>query len=235
MKMWKKKPPLPFRATRCPARRLFAALGAAGLVGLGGLVGGCGERGGGSGTLRSGPDPATPVPGIVETQPDRIPPDTVACTPSLTGEGQATLASVSDPAAPRITISVPDGWTSALGSGDTALILTGPKGMSAKVTITATDLQPDSAFLAYTANLGGSMRRLNFSITGVPFCGYSSQLLTGTLQGTSGAIEFADRITHIWTNTKKYLAAIHLEGPAAVPGFRPAKSALMQNFAIVIP
>nr|WP_262491175.1 hypothetical protein [Mycobacterium simiae] len=175
------------------------------------------------------------MPGIVATQPESIPPDTVACTPSLTGEGQATLASVSDPAAPRITMSVPEGWSSALGSGDTALTLNGPKGMSAKVSIVATNLRPDSAFLTYTANLGGSMRRLNFSVTGVPFCGYSSQLLTGTLQGTSGAIEFADRITHIWTNTKNYLVAIHLEGPAAVSGFRAAKAALMQNFAILIP
>ncbi|WP_244603767.1 hypothetical protein [Mycobacterium attenuatum] len=169
------------------------------------------------------------------THPEHIPPDTVACSPSLTGEGRATLAVVSDPAAPRITISVPDGWTSEPGAGDTALTLDGPNGMSATVTIAPTDRQPDGAFLAYTAALGGSMRRLNFSVIGVPFCGFSSQLLTGTLQGSSGPIEFADRIAHIWTNTKNYLVAIHLEGPAAVPGFRSAKSALMQNFAVAIP
>ncbi len=230
MKTWKKNSPLPFRATRRLARLLWAVT----LLCLPGIVAGCGERGGGPGAPAR-PGPAEPVPGIVTTHPEHIPPDTVACSPSLTGEGRATLASVSDPAAPRITISVPDGWTSTPGSGATALMLTGPNGMKATVTIAPTDLQPDRAFLAYTASLGGSMRHLNLLVTGVPFCGFSSQLLTGTLQGSSGPIEFADRVTHIWTNTKNYLVAIHLEGPAAVPGFRSAKSALMQDFAVVIP
>jgi len=221
---------LRFRETSRSAQLLRAAA----LLCLSGIVAGCGERGGGPGAPAH-PDPAEPVSGIVTTHPEHVPPDTVACSPSLTGEGRATLASVSDPAAPRITISVPDGWTSTPGSGATALTLTGPNGMSASVTIAPTDRQPDSAFLAYTASLGGSMRRLNFLVAGVPFCGFSSQLLTGTLQGSSGPIEFADRIAHIWTNTKNYLVAVHLEGPAAVPGFRSAKSALMQNFAVLIP
>ena len=86
--------------------------------------------------------------------------------------------------------------------------------MSATVTIAATELDPGGSFLRYTADLGASMPRLKFSVTGAQFCGYSSQRLSGTLQGQPGAIDFADRITHIWTNTKKYLVAIHLEGPA---------------------
>jgi hypothetical protein len=47
--------------------------------------------------------------------------------------------------------------------------------------------------------------------------------------------EFADRITHIWTNTSQYLVAIHLEGPQDAAGFGAAKAALMQDFAVVIP
>ncbi|WP_232021984.1 hypothetical protein [Mycobacterium basiliense] len=211
------------------------AFGTASLVCLSGVLVGCGERGGGSPKADFHPDPARPVPGIVATEPEHIPPDTVACVPSLTGEGRAHPANVSDPAAPRITLNVPDGWTSVAGSGDTASILTGPDGMTAKVTITPTDLPPDRAFLGYTSALRGSAPGFNFSIAGDPFCGYSSELLTGTLRGSSGAIQFADRITHIWTNTKQYLVAIHLEGPTGVAGFSVAKSALMQNFAIVIP
>ncbi len=235
MKTWKKNLHLPFRVTELSARRLCGALGMAGLVCLSGVVGGCGQRTGGSTAPNSHPDPAEPVPGIVATRPEHIPPDTIACAPSLTGEGRATLASVSDAAAPRITISVPDGWSSAAGTGDTALTLTGPARMSATVTITPTDLQPDSAFSRYTASLGGSMPRLNFSVAGAPFCGFSSELLTGTLQGPSGGIDFADRITHIRTNTLQYLVAIHVEGPVAAAGFRAAKSTLTQNFAVVIP
>ncbi len=53
--------------------------------------------------------------------------------------------------------------------------------------------------------------------------------------GPPGTRAFADRITHIWTNTDKYLVATHLEGPADTPGFDAAKTALMQDFAVVIP
>ncbi len=66
------------------------------------------------------------------------------------------------------------------------------------------------------------------------FCGYSGQLLTGTFHRAS-AFDFADRITHIWTNTTKYLVAIQLQGPAGAAGFGAAKSVLMQEFAVVMP
>jgi hypothetical protein len=55
------------------------------------------------------------------------------------------------------------------------------------------------------------------------------------LGGPSGTFDFADRLTRIWTNTKKYLVAIQLQGPAGAPGFDAAKSTLMQEFAVVIP
>jgi hypothetical protein len=219
-------------------------LGAAVVVGLLGVTG-CGKTTGGTpggqtpskadSAVAKGPaDPAEPVPGIAATLPDHIPPNALVCVPPP-GTGHPTPATVSDPAAPRITIAVPDGWNSAAGTGDTALTMTGPSGMSATVTIASTDPQPDSAFRRYTAAMGGAMARLKFSVTGAPFCGYSSQQLTMTVQGPSGRVDYADRITHIWTNTNKYLVAVHLQGPAGAAGFSTAKSTLMQQFTVVIP
>lgn len=220
---------MPFRATELSAR--IAAL--AGLALLSGALAGCRPNETAAPTRHS--DPAEPVPGIVATPADRIPPGALVCLPKPAGSGEATVAAVSDQAAPRITISVPQGWTATPGTGATALTLIGPDTMSAQVTIDATDLAPESAFLRHTAGVGGTMPRLKFSVTGAPFCGFSSQQLTGTLQGPSGGIDFADRITHIWTNTTKYLVTIHLEGHSGAGGFGAAKSALLQDFAVVIP
>jgi hypothetical protein len=173
------------------------------------------------------PDPAEPVPGVAATLPYHIPPNALVCVAPNAGSGHPTSAVVRDPEAPKITISVPDGWNSSAGTGDIALATTGPDGMSATVTIAATELDPGGSFLRYTADLGASMPRLKFAVTGAEFC--------GTLQGQPGAIDFADRIAHIWTNSKKYLVAIHLEGPAGRAGFDAAKSTLMQDFGVVIP
>lgn len=222
-----------FRGTRSFARLLCAVLGAAILLCL--AATGCTRVTGGSAASTPASDPAEPVPGIAPTLRDHIPPNAVSCVASPIGSGHPTAATVSDPAAPRITIIVPDEWRSAAGTGDTALTLTGPAGMSATVTIAPTELAPDSAFLRYTAGIGGSLARQKFSVHGAPFCGYSSQQLTGTLRGPSGGIDFADRITHIWTNTKQYLVSIHLEAPIDAPGFGTAKSTLTQDFTVVIP
>jgi hypothetical protein len=92
---------------------------------------------------------------------------------------------------------------------------------------------PDGwASAAGGGDLRGKRPAGKVAVTAAQFCGYSSQLLTGTVPG---AVDFADRITHIWTNTKAYLVAIHLEGPAGAPGFDAAKTTVMQQFAVVIP
>lgn len=233
-----------FRATDPHARSVRTVLGAAaGLVLLSAVVA-CGTTTGGSGgsaatttsTASKRPaDPAEPVPGIETTLREDIPPNAALCVPRPTGGGTLTPAAVADPVAPRITISLPDGWRSAPGTGDTALTMTGLEGMSAMVTIAATDLPPDQAFLRYTTGMGAAMPRLKFSVAGAAFCGYSSQLLTMTGQGPHGSVDFADRITHVWTNTKSFLVNIHLEAPAGARGFSAAKSVLMQQFAVVIP
>jgi hypothetical protein len=176
------------------------------------------------------------VPGIEETLPDHIPPNAFVCFPEPTGIGVGTVAQVADPGAPRITVTVPDGWTSEPGQGDVALTLSGPDGMTGTVTIAETKLDPAAAFADYAAMLRRSKPEIKVDTEGARFCGYSSQKLTGTFLGPSGTLGFADRITHIWTNTDKYLVTIHMEGPAeAPPGFSAAKAALMQDFAVVIP
>lgn len=222
-----------FRAISGSGRLLCAALSVAGVIAMSATA--CGRVTGGSGASTPSSDPAEPVPGIAPTLRDHIPPNAVACVASPIGNGHPTVASVSDPSAPRVTINVPDDWSSAVGTGDVALTLSGPGAMSATVSIASTELPPDSAFLRYTAGVGGSMARQKFSVAGAQFCGYSSQQLAGALRGPAGGIDFADRITHIWTNTKQYLVSIHLEAPVGAAGFAAAKSMLTQDFTVVIP
>lgn len=179
-------------------------------------------------------DPLAGVPGVETTLPAHIPLDALECFPPPSVVGRPTTARVADPAAPKITISVPDGWTSTAGDGDVALVLAGPDGMTGKVTIAPTILTPAAAFAQYDATVRAKAGA-EVTITPAPFCGYSSQQLAGTYRGPSGAIAFADRIAHIWTNTKSYLVAIHQEGPAGLLGFDAAKIALMADFAVVIP
>ncbi|WP_231971421.1 hypothetical protein [Mycobacterium sp. E3198] len=179
-------------------------------------------------------DPAEPVPGVEVTLPEHIPPNAVVCFPRPPASGTMAVASVPDPAAPVITLPLPDGWNSARGSGDVALTASGPAGMSVRVTITPTDLEAGGAFLRYAAELRTRWPGVAVAVAPAQFCGYSSQLLSGTVAGPGG-VAFADRITHVWTNTKSFLVVIHLEGPVGVPGFDAAKATTMQQFAVVIP
>ncbi|WP_232075173.1 hypothetical protein [Mycobacterium seoulense] len=179
------------------------------------------------------PDPAEPVPGVETTLPDHIPPNALVCFPPP-ASGSMTKASVADPVAPVLTVALPDGWSSAPGTGDVALTSAGPDGMSMRVTIARTDLEPGGAFLRYATDLRTASPGVKVTVTAAQFCGYSSQLLSGT-GGGSGANEFADRITHVWTNTRAYLVVVHLQGPGKAPGFAAAKSTVMQEFAVTIP
>ncbi len=208
---------------------------AVGLLCLATAVVGCEKTTGGTAVRSSAPrpsDPAEPVPGVQVTVPDHVPPNAVTCFPPPPTSGTMARAWVPDPVAPVIVLPLPDGWSSTPGAGDVALTSTGPDGMSVRVTIAPTDLDPGGAFLRYTAGLRTTKPGGKVTVTAAQFCGYSSQLLAGTVPG---AVAFADRITHIWTNTKAYLVAIQLDGPAGAPGFEAAKSTVMQQFAVVIP
>jgi len=217
---------LRFRATKLAVGLLCLATG---------VAVGCEKTTAGTAIGASPPrlsDPAEPVPGVEVTVPDHIPPNAVACFPPPGASATTARASVPDPVAPVIVLPLPDGWVSAAGSGDVALTSTGPDGMSVRVAIAPTDLDPGGAFLRYTADLRTKRPGGKVSVTAAQFCGYSSQVLSGTVPG---AVDFADRITHIWTNTKAYLVAIQLEGPAGSPGFDAAKATVMQQFTIIIP
>jgi hypothetical protein len=228
--------------SRSPWARLAISALAAGAVlsGCSRTIDGVAAWTGGSPQSASGPHQTTkrnhaPVPGIETTLPEHIPPNAFVCFPGPVGVGIGTVAHVNDPAAPRITLAVPDAWNSEPGEDDVALSLSGPDGMTGKVTITLTARDAESAFADYVATLMRSNTDAHVDTVGVKFCGYSSQKLTGTFLGPQGIVEFADRITHIWTNSGNYLVAIHVEGPEDRPGFGAAKAALMQDFAIVIP
>lgn len=179
-------------------------------------------------------DPAEPVPGVETTLPDHIPPNALVCFPPPPASGSMTKASVADPAAPVLTVALPDGWPSTPGTGDVALTSAGPDGMSVRVTIARTDLDPGGAFLRYASDVRTARPGVKVTVTAAQFCGYSSQLLSGTGGGT-GANDFADRITHVWTNTQAYLVVVHLEAPGKSPGFEAAKSTVTQQFAVIIP
>jgi hypothetical protein len=154
-------------------------------------------------------DPAETIPGVETTLPQHIPPNAVVCFPQPPFSGRLALASVPDPVAPRVMFRLP-----------------------VRVTITSTELDAGGAFLRYAGDLRTAKQGVRVTVEAAQFCGYSSQLLSGT---GPGAVDFADRITHTWTNTKAYLVATQLDGPAGAPGFGAAKSTLMQQFAVVIP
>jgi hypothetical protein len=245
MKTWKRNWHWRFRVTKAPLRFSYAVLGPACLLAVG-LLTGCVKTSPGvavranepilsTKSTAQHPTGGTGVPGIETTLPDHVPPNAFVCVPEPTGIGVGTVAQVADPAAPRITVARPDGWTADPGQGDVALALSGPDGMTGTVTIAATTLDPAAAFADYAGMLRRSKPDLQLDTADAKFCGYSSQKLTGTFLGSPGTIGFADRITHIWTNTNSYLVTIHLEGPADAAGLNAAKAALMQDFAVVLP
>jgi hypothetical protein len=178
---------------------------------------------------------ALPEPGVVSTLPDTVPPDALACMPPPGDAGTATNAHVADPVAPRIVVNLPKDWTSTPGQGDVALTLSGPSGMSGTVTIAPTTLAPADAFKHYSDELMKTAPLVAENVRPAEFCGYSGQILFGTMSGAGPTVEFSDRLAHIWTNTAKYLVGIHAQAPKDTPGYDAAKSVLMQDFSVVIP
>ena len=239
--MWKKNWRWPFRVTELLSKAVLGAAFVAVIAALSGCVRTTdGVPAWTGGTAQSAASPSTtgnstPVPGVETTLLDHIPPNAFACFAETTGIGIGTVAQVSDPAAPRLTVTRPDGWTAEPGQRDVPLTLAGPDGLTGTVTIAVTKLDPAAAFADHAATLARSKPDLDVDTVGASFCGYSSQKLTGAYLGPPGTLDFADRITHIWTNTNNYLVTAHLEGAADAPGLDAAKTALMQDFAVVIP
>ena len=123
-----------------------------------------------------------------------------------------------------------------MGSGDVGARLDGPHGMSATVTIAATQLDPAAAFTEYADRVMAESAVSSVSVLPGPLCGYSGQKLMGVWSDTpQNAVEFADRIVHVWTNTKDYLVAVHVQAPTGTAGFDAVSSLLTEDFEIGIP
>ena len=144
---------------------------------------------------------------------------------------------VSDPAAPIITIGFPDGWSmTSRPRGDVGAQLEGHGGMWAVVTIAKTVLGPAQAFGKSVDDAMAAAPVDSLSVQPANLCGYSGQILMGAWPDTPhGAVQFADRLLHIWTNRDTYLVTVHLQATMGTVGFDAASSLLMQDFAIVIP
>lgn len=188
-------------------------------------------------TPKTIPTPQTDLsePGVVPTTRVPVPAGETTCK-SPNPPPVAVTASVDDPAAPQITIALPDGWSTTKGTGTVGAKLSGPDGLSATVTIAKTQLEPTAAFEEYADDAMAASAVTSLSLLPADLCGYSGQKLMGAWSDTpQQAVKFGDRIAHIWTNTNNYLVAIHVEGPADAPGFDPMFSPLMDDFSIVIP
>jgi hypothetical protein len=146
-------------------------------------------------------------------------------------------AQVKDPQAPKITVGVPDGWSMSAGSGDIGGQLTGPDGMTATITIAQTQLDPAAAFQKYADGLMEEAAVSSVSVLPGQLCEYSGQKLMGAWSDTpQNAVEFEDRIVHVWTNSgNDYLVSVHVEAPTGTSGFDDAASVLTEDFEIVLP
>jgi hypothetical protein len=183
------------------------------------------------------PTPQTDLtePGVVPTTRTPVPAGSVTCTaPNPPPVG--VTAAIDDPVAPKITVALPDGWSTTKGKTDQGAVLDGPDGVSATVTIAKTKLDPAEAFEEYADDVMAVSSVSSVSVLPADLCGYSGQKLLGSwADSPQQAIKFGDRIAHIWTNSGNYLVAVHVEGPADAPGFDPMLSPLMDDFAISIP
>jgi hypothetical protein len=186
-------------------------------------------------TPRSTDDAGPAAPGIVATSRAPNPPGAVTCAQPVRPAVEA-VAQVSDPAAPRVTVAVPDGWKVTPGTGEVGVRMDGPDGMSATVTITKTKLDPTAAFTEYADKVMAVSPVSSVSVLPAELCGYSGQKLMGAWSDNpQQSVEFLDRIVHIWTNTNNYLVAVHSEAPAGTPGFDAASTVLVDDFAVGIP
>ena len=180
-------------------------------------------------------DAGPAAPGIVTTSRTPVPTDTVSCSQPVKPAVSA-VAQVSDPSAPKITVAVPDGWSTEPGSGDIGLRMQGPDGMFATVTIAQTKLDPAEAFTEYADKVMAVSAVSSVSVLPAELCGYSGQKLMGAWSDTpQQSVEFLDRIAHVWTNSDSYLVAVHVQAPAGTDGFDAASTVLIEDFAVGIP
>ena len=188
-------------------------------------------------STRAIPTPETDLtePGILPTERTPVPAGSITCSveppPPV-----SVMASVPDPAAPKITVALPSGWSTTKGDGDIGARITGPDGIWATVTIVRTPLDPAAAFRQYADDEMAASAVSSISVVPADLCGYSGQKLLGAWSASpQQAVKFGDRIAHIWTDTNNYLVAVHVQAPADTAGFDPFVSPMMDDFGIEIP
>lgn len=198
-------------------------------------------------TASSSPRPTTAVPGpggphslptygVVETTERPLGAGETTCEPDPPPADPVEARS-SAPGSPTVIVAVPDGFTrGAAPQGDVALNLTGPDGMTATVTITPTTLDAAGALNGYADERTAGSHMSSLSILPGDLCGYSGQKLMGTLADQPGrAIEYADRVVHVWTGDGDFLVAIRVQAPDGTPSFDAAESVLLGDFGIRMP
>ena len=95
---------------------------------------------------------------------------------------------------------------------------------------------PAAAFTEYADKVVAEAAVSSVSVLPAPLCDYSGQKLLGAWSDTpQNAVEFADRIVHVWTNTNDYLVAVHVQAPTGTAGFDRVSSLLTEDFEIGIP
>jgi hypothetical protein len=194
----------------------------------------------GTSMTRTAPTSPTGAPdssgfGVVPTSRAPIPADAVTCAPEQKPR-VGFVAKVADPAAPVITVPVPDGWSMQGGSGDIGGYLKGPQGMDSTISIAATALEPAKAFDEYADRLMGEAAVSSISVLPAELCQYSGQKMLGAWSDTpQNAVEFVDRVVHIWTNAGNYLVSVHTTAPTGTTGFDAAAELLAGDFEILLP
>lgn len=173
--------------------------------------------------------------GVVPTSTAPIPAGTVTCEPEQRPP-VGMVAKVADSVAPVITVAVPEGWSMQGGTGDVGAQLQGPEGMSATVTIVPTTLDPQQAFAEYADELTEESAVSSLSVLPAELCDYSGQKFMGALSDTpEEAIEYVDRVVHVWTNSRNYLVAVHAQAPTGTSAFDAAATQLTEDFEVRIP
>jgi hypothetical protein len=180
-------------------------------------------------------DPDSSNYGVVPTSRTQLPAEAVTCEPQRKPQ-IGFVAKVADASAPVVTVPVPDGWSMQGGSGDIAGRLTGPQGMNSTITIAATSLEPAKAFDEYADHLMATAAVSSISVLPAELCEYSGQKLLGAWSDTpQNAVEFVDRVVHVWTDAGNYLVSVHTAAPTGTPGFDAAAELLAGDFQIRIP
>ena len=113
-----------------------------------------------------------------------VAPGTVTCAVTDPPPDGVTAATLRIPAAPKITVALPAGWSTTQGDGDVGAKLTGPEGIWATVTIAKTTLDPAAAFKQYADDAMAASAVSSVSVLPADLCGYSGQKLLGSWSDT---------------------------------------------------